>query len=238
MIIQLFIYNLFAIISNIYSFNIYHETIITIIYFASLIYIFDYIIPIYFHNKIKYYVDEYQNNTKLSKRILINYGILIIIYIWSDGLFTNLAINIFTFLYYNLITIPLSNLTHILFFYTHKHLHNTFNKIHNIHHQYNSPTATAGFHAHIFDILYTNVLPIYVPLYLFGVSREYKFSYILVALLDSNMSHISYYPTNQMIYKLCDFSNYHFIHHQNKMVNFGLKSAYMDKLYGTYVPHI
>ena len=202
-----------------------------------LIYVFDYIIPVYFGNSIKYYANE-DKGAALSKRILINYGALIIIYIASDELFTSTSLNMRAIALNNAMTIPLSTLTHILFFYTHKHLHHMFGKIHNIHHQYNSPTAMAGFHAHIFDVVYSNVLPVYGPLYLFGICRQYKFSYVLVSLMDSILSHLSYYPTNPQIYKLLDFSDYHFIHHQKKMVNFGLKSGFMDKLYGTYLERI
>ena len=126
-------------------------------------------------------------------------------------------------------------MTSFLFFYTHTHLHKkSLIFLHNIHHEYKFPTAFAGLHSHWFETIYSNIIPLYFPLFIFNIDKHYKMGYIISSLTLTFISHLSYYPRNKTIKKIFNFSKYHFIHHQNPKYNKGLNNGLFDKLHGTY----
>lgn len=126
-------------------------------------------------------------------------------------------------------------MTNILFYFAHTHLHSkTLKFIHNIHHEYRYPIAFAGMHSHIFEMIYSNIIPVYLPMFIFSMNRYYRLGYVLTSMTDTFVSHLSYYPNNKFIVKLFGFSKYHFIHHQEPKYNRGLSDGILDKLFGTY----
>lgn len=238
MIFQFILFNIFGYLGNISRISIATETFILTSFFFSSSITLDYIIPVYYKKHINWYTEDdskcQNTNYKIITRNLFTF---LLFNIGIDKLLIAEPEQFTTWLYfYNIfLLLPLSFFTHVLFFYTHTHLHSpSLKHFHKIHHDYKEPTALSGFHSHIFEFVYSNIISIFLPIYIFNINKYYKIGYLITALFNIFISHLSYYPKNKKLQFLFSFSKYHFIHHQEPRFNRGLKSGYMDKLHNTY----
>jgi len=238
MLFQLFLFNLFGYVGNVMELSIVEESNILIIYFLFVGFIFDFVIPFCLKNKIKWYSLEDSKNVKINYNTIIRNSIIILMFHVLSSYFifyTSEPWSVNICIYNNALLFPMNILTRILFFCSHTHLHfKPLKRIHNIHHEYSFPTAFAGLHAHWFETIYSNLLPLYLPMILCNIDRYYRLGYLISSMTYTFISHLSYRPCNKKIAKFLGFSRYHFIHHQEPKYNRGLSNGFLDKLYGTY----
>lgn len=235
MLFQFLTYMFFGCVGNYFQFTILEESLILTTYFFSSGMLFDYYIPTHYQNKIIWYKKEdalVQRVVYINRNILRNSLVILFFHGITAKYFetTNLSHS------RNMVLLlPIGILTNILFFCTHTHLHSRLlKKYHNVHHEYREPIAFAGLYAHFFELIYSNIIPVYLPMLIFGINRYYRLGYLIFSTVDTFISHLSYYPKNKFINKLFSFSKYHFIHHQESRFNRGLSDGVLDKIFGTY----
>lgn len=235
MIFQFISYMFFGYIGNFYQYSVLEESLILSVFFFTSGILLDYYIPRYYQKQITWYSKKdilIKREIYINKNILRNVLIILFFHIMTIKYFETNNVSHFNNI---LLLFPIGISTKILFFFTHTHLHSKFlKKYHNVHHEYRNPIAFAGLYSHLFELIYSNIIPVYLPLFIFNINRYYRIAYLISSTIDTFISHLSYYPNNKIIYNFFGFSKYHFIHHQEPKYNRGLGDGIMDKLFGTY----
>ena len=160
----------------------------------------------------------------------------------------------------NLITdiiyfIPKSFLFELIFdffhYWTHRYVHHNkflYKHSHKKHHLHSHPISILTFYQNPFDILFTNVLPVFITLYI--LSHLFTFSYFLFILINTfktyieisghcgkqinNSSSFSQFVWLPRMFNIQLYTKDHDLHHTSNNCNYGKRFILYDKFFNTF----
>lgn len=130
------------------------------------------------------------------------------------------------------------SLTSAIFYYNHRSLHRSkwaYSVVHAVHHNYKEPFALAGFHTHWMDLIWTNMLPVMVPIIFCCLTRRVAIAYVNLAILDTLLAHIQYKGKSDVLNLVFGLTRFHLDHHLHWNKNMGLTNGVLDRLHGTHI---
>ncbi|XP_067141742.1 fatty acid hydroxylase domain-containing protein 2-like [Centruroides vittatus] len=120
-------------------------------------------------------------------------------------------------------------LSEIIVYSVHRTLHtrSIYKRIHKTHHLWDKPIAITAVYVHPVEHVFMNVIPFYIPSFIFGAHPINLWIWIVVGTSYNVFDHIGYhlpfFPHSP---------EYHDFHHKRIWNNFG-SVGFLDKLFGT-----
>ena len=117
-------------------------------------------------------------------------------------------------------------------YYGHRYIHYNkflFNHVHKVHHEYIEVRPFEGSCASPVDILFFTGLILFLPFYIFQLSRPFYYLYILIIIGTGILDH-----SGTTFKFLCYNSDYHKTHHTDMRKNYGFPLTIYDILHGTH----
>jgi methylsterol monooxygenase len=133
--------------------------------------------------------------------------------------------NIYTIIPFILVSIII---TEFVAYVSHRllHIQFLFDNVHKYHHEFISPIVLADLYAHPIEIVFWDVLPTFITLFIFCPNSYICIFYILFILFTSLCTHSGYF--------LMFNNGYHDLHHERMKCNYG-PSGIFDMLFGTFI---
>lgn len=116
-------------------------------------------------------------------------------------------------------------LTDVIFYIMHRIFHwqkILYTRIHERHHKYDPPVASAALYAHPVEHLFINLGSTVLPMFLVRCSFEVAIVWTLIASINVVVAHTTLH------------GGQHALHHKYKTCNFGVGPMLMDKIFKTY----
>jgi len=132
-------------------------------------------------------------------------------------------------------SIPLSLLSSIIFYYTHRILHTKYlyGIVHKQHHLYNHPSSFVGLYTSLPEYIFSNCTSFFIPHLIMRSHPYFILGYNFIGLCDVFINHTSYSFNNNILDTLFGGSYFHYIHHAKFKYNYGLNNKLLDRLHDT-----